>query len=223
MNYTGSQGKELHRQIGISFKNNNSFSYDNGYDSYLFDLSASDFYWKFANTTEKYVIAGVQNIAEDLEVPLEIIVANDDEISIEIDELSFDSNAIFLIDKLEDISYKLKENKAIIKLAKGTYTDRFFIAFKERTVLSTEENSILNNMVMYYNKNLEEINIDLKNNLAIEEVSLYSILGQEIKQWKFNANSSKKVTLPIGKLSKAIYIVKVKTTTGEVSKKMLID
>ena len=223
MNYTGSQGKELHRQIGISFKNNNSFSYDNGYDSYLFDLSASDFYWKFANTTEKYVIAGVQNIAEDLEVPLEIIVANDDEISIEIDELSFDSNAIFLIDKLEDISYKLKENKAIIKLAKGTYTDRFFIAFKERTVLSTEENSILNNMVMYYNKNLEEINIDLKNNLAIEEVSLYSILGQEIKQWEFNANSSKKVTLPIGKLSKAIYIVKVKTTTGEVSKKMLID
>lgn len=52
MNYTGQTGTELHRQIGISFKYNNSFKYDKGYDSFTFDVNNTDFYWKFSDNNE---------------------------------------------------------------------------------------------------------------------------------------------------------------------------
>ena len=36
-------GKTYHRQIGVSFQENNSFAYDNGYDSEMFDTREDRF------------------------------------------------------------------------------------------------------------------------------------------------------------------------------------
>ena len=223
MNYTGNEGIKLHRQIGISFKVNNSFKYDSGYDSYTFDLSSTDFYWKFSENDEKYAITGVQTITEDLEVPLEIIVATDDTISIEIDELNFDYTELYILDKLENKYYNIKEGKAEIALIKGEYKDRFFLTFKESVVLSTEDNIILNNVSLYYDKNSKEINVNLKDNLEIESVRLYSILGQEIKTWEFISDKINDKKLKVNNLSTAVYLIKIKTNRGDVSKKILIN
>ncbi|AQS93534.1 hypothetical protein BXQ17_05280 [Polaribacter sp. BM10] len=221
MNYTGQTGTELHRQIGISFKYNNSFKYDKGYDSFTFDVNNTDFYWKFSDNNEKYAITGIQNITEDLEVPLEIIMGQDDEISLEIDEINFDNSDLYILDKLENKTYNLKEGKVKFNLPKGEYTDRFFLAFKESVVLSTEDNILTNDFNIFYNKTDKNINIELLNGLEMSKVNLYSILGQEINTWSLN-NENKK-TLDVKNLSKAIYIIKIKTNRGDVSKKILIN
>ena len=124
----------FYRQIGISFNANNSFNYDKGYDSFTFDVNNTDFYWKFSDNSEKYAITGIQNITEDLEVPLEIIIGQDDEISLEIDEINFDNSDLYILDKLENKTYNLKEGKVKFNSPKGEYTDRFFLAFKESVV-----------------------------------------------------------------------------------------
>ena len=221
MNYTGQTGTELHRQIGISFKYNNSFKYDKGYDSFTFDVNNTDFYWKFSDNSEKYAITGIQNITEDLEVPLEIIIGQDDEISLEIDEINFDNSNLYILDKLENKTYNLKEGKVKFNLPKGEYTDRFFLAFKESVVLSTEDNILTNDFSIFYNKTDKNINIELLNGLEMSKVNLYSILGQEINTWSLN-NENKKI-LDVKNLSKAIYIIKIKTNRGDVSKKILIN
>lgn len=221
MNYTGQTGTELHRQIGISFKYNNSFKYDKGYDSFTFDVNNTDFYWKFSDNNEKYAITGIQNITEDLEVPLEIIIGQDDEISLEIDEINFDNSDLYILDKLENKTYNLKEGKVKFNLPKGEYTDRFFLAFKESVVLSTEDNILTNDFNIFYNKTDKNINIEMLNGLEMSKVNLYSILGQEINTWSLN-NENKK-TLDVKNLSKAIYIIKIKTNRGDVSKKILIN
>ncbi|WP_340933312.1 MBG domain-containing protein [Polaribacter marinaquae] len=221
MNYTGQTGTELHRQIGISFKYNNSFKYDKGYDSFTFDVNNTDFYWKFSDNNEKYAITGIQNITEDLEVPLEIIIGQDDEISLEIDEINFDNSDLYILDKLENKTYNLKEGKVKFNLPKGEYTDRFFLAFKESVVLSTEDNILTNDFNIFYNKTDKNINIELLNGLEMSKVNLYSILGQEINTWSLN-NENKKI-LDVNNLSKAIYIIKIKTNRGDVSKKILIN
>lgn len=223
MNYTSNEGSELHRQIGISFKVNNSFKYDSGYDSYTFDLSSTDFYWKFSENDEKYAITGIQSITEDLEVPLEIVVAADDTISIEIDELNFDNTELYILDKLENKYYNIKEGKAEIALIKGEHKDRFFLVFKENKVLGTEDEAILNSVTIFYSKINKEINIDLGDALEIKEASLFSILGQEIYNWQFDSDKVNNKKLKVKNLSKAIYIVKIKTDSGDVSKKILID
>lgn len=223
MDYTGNENQKLHRQIGISFKNNNSFDYDTGYDSYLFDLSATDFYWKFPKINQKFAIAGIQNISEDLEIPLEIVVAKDDDVTISIDEISFNNQDIFILDKLENKYYNLIEKNATISLPKGEHKERFFIVFKQAEVLSTEENEILNNLSIYYNKNNEQLNIQIAKNLEVKKVSLYNILGQEVKNWNTNLEQTNKLKLTVKNLSKAVYIVKIKTNRGDVSKKILMN
>ncbi|WP_299669013.1 MBG domain-containing protein [uncultured Polaribacter sp.] len=223
MNYTGMEGNELHRQIGISFKSNNSFNYEAGYDSYLFDLSSTDFYWKFPNMDEKYAIAGIQNISEDLEIPLEIIVAEEDEISIEIDEISFKNSNIFILDKVENKYYNLKEEKAKILLNKGEYKDRFFLTFKQTTVLGTANDVVSNNIGVFYNKENKEIDINITDNLIVDKVEMYSILGQQINAWKFDKNQKEHLKIKVSNLSKAVYIVKINTDKGVISKKILIE
>lgn len=221
MDYTDAQNNKLHRQIGISFKDSNSFKYDLGYDSYLFDLSATDFYWKLPEIEEKLAIVGVQNISEDLEIPLEIIVAKNDIINIGIDEENLSEENIFITDKLESISYKLTGGVASINLPIGTYKDRFFLTFKETKTLSIND-ELSANLTIYYNKNNKEININLNEKLLVNKVELYTILGQKINSWKFLKNESNYKTLQVNNLSKAVYIVKIKTDKGDVSKKILI-
>ncbi|WP_299014043.1 proprotein convertase P-domain-containing protein [uncultured Polaribacter sp.] len=223
MDYTDYEDNLLHRQIGISFRYNNSFTYDKGYDSYLFDLSSTDFYWKFPEVDEKFAIAGVQNITNDLEIPLEIVVAKDSEVSILIDEINFDAKEIYILDKLESKYYNLLDNNVKLNLLEGTHKDRFFIVFEKGKILSTEENNILNDLSIFYNKNSKNLNINTINNLEIKTVSLYNILGQEVKSWTLKDPQTKQHKLKVENLSKAIYLVKLKTNSGDVSKKILIQ
>ena len=40
----------------------------------MFDLQPTDMFWKFTLDDTKYVIAGVQEISDDLEIPLGITI-----------------------------------------------------------------------------------------------------------------------------------------------------
>ena len=65
MDFINNEGTSIHRQIGISFNPNNSFAFDKGYDSEIYDIGVTDFYWKLPNDDLKYVIVGVQDISPD--------------------------------------------------------------------------------------------------------------------------------------------------------------
>ena len=77
---------ELHRQIGISFIEGNTFQYEKGYDSPAFDLGDTDIYWDFDEIDSNLIIAGVGALSTDLQVPLGIQVDTDAPIYLMIDE-----------------------------------------------------------------------------------------------------------------------------------------
>ena len=221
MNYKSTDNKDMHRQIGISFHPNNTFDFETGYDSYLFDLSSSDFYWKFPNYDAKYVIAGVEEINTNLQVPVEIILAKDDEISIEIDEWNLENQNVYLFDKQTNQYYSLHDDKATINLEKGEYRERFFITFSNEQTLGVNEGILSKNILVFYNKRTKEINVKLNNALKIKEVKLYNILGQKVKQWKFNKNQLSEQKLKINAQTKSVYICKIITDKGKISKKII--
>ncbi|ARV14637.1 CUB domain-containing protein [Polaribacter sp. SA4-12] len=224
MNFTNSEDKKMHRQIGISFNSNNSFDYDNGYDSQTFDLSSTDIYWKFPNYDYKYIITGVQEISLNLSVPLEIVLEKDNEISIEIDESNINNQRIYLFDKLENKFYPLHDEKAIIDLEKGEYGGRFFITFtdKQQYVLGIDDNILSTNLSLFYDNLDKEINIKLNDDITISKIELYSILGQKINSWKILKNNEKQIKLKINSISKSVYICKITTNKGKISKKIII-
>ncbi|MCL7765514.1 hypothetical protein MPF19_19020, partial [Polaribacter sp. Z014] len=132
----------IHHQIGISFLESNSFAFDKGYDSEIYEAGKTDMYWKFPNTNKKYVIAGVQEISDNLEVPLEITMGSSGTIDVMADEIKNVSNTLFITDKLTGTSYHITDGKITLTLEKGTYTDRFVLAFKEATVLGLDEDTL---------------------------------------------------------------------------------
>ena len=222
MNYSGSQNIRRHRQIGVSFNSNHSFEYEKGYDSHIFDLSSTDMYWKFPNNDDKYVITGVQEISQTLKIPLQVVLEKEEEISIEIDELNIRNKRVYLFDQLENEFYPLHEEKATINLEKGEYRDRFFITFtdKQEYVLEIDDTILSSNLSIFYDTAAKEINIKLNDDTTISKIELYSILGQKINSWKISNNNEEK--LKLNSISKSVYICKITTNKGKISKKIIV-
>ena len=216
------EGKSFHRQIGVSFSPGNSFAFDKGYDSRINDINDTDFYWKFPNNNEKYVISGVQSVSQDLEIPLEIVIGNSGSISISLDQITNVNNNVFIIDKLTSTSYNIKDKKANIKLEKGTYTNRFVLAFKPSKSLNIDE--ILNDFTYIYTDNLNKLLvIRKKESINIKNVELHSILGKKVKSWAIRKQQEKFMLKIKRQLPSGFYIVKLETDKGNISKKIVIE
>ena len=221
MNYVNSNNRNLHRQIGISFNKNNSFGHEKGYDSYMYDVSETDIYWKFPNNDGKYVIAGVGEITRDLEIPLEIIVNKPQVINLEIDETNIVRQEIYLTDKLTNTQYLLTKEQALFNLEPGEYKDRFYLTFTKNRVLSTEDNILNENISIFYDSKNKEVNINKLEKMQLQKVEMYSILGQKVNSWKILEEQKTNIKLYTNKPT-GVYIVKVFSEEGETSKKILI-
>ncbi|WP_343328721.1 T9SS type A sorting domain-containing protein [Polaribacter staleyi] len=220
MNYINDDNLPLHRQLLISFKNNNSFDFDKGYDTEIYDVGTTDIYWKFPNNDKKYVITGVQSISDELEIPLELITSKDGQVTIGIDESNAIESDVYLKDKLTNTSYSLNSKNIDLTLAKGTYTDRFVLAFSKTTTLSVDDTLLENKVTAYVDNNAKEIIINNNSNLELKKVALFNLLGQKIVEWN---NIKTESRLKINNLSKAIYIVNIATEKGMVSKKIILE
>ncbi|MCG1036972.1 LamG-like jellyroll fold domain-containing protein [Polaribacter sargassicola] len=213
----------LHRQIGISFKANNSFEFDKGYDSEIFDIGTTDMYWKFTNDEKKYVIAGVQEISTELEVPLAIVMDYSGEISLMIDELQNVSKDIFIVDKLTNTFYNIKESMVTLNLDAGAYTDRFVLAFKEESSLNVDDDILESNIYVFLDNTTKEIVINNTSNLELKKVQLFNLLGQKVDQWSDLNLDIKENRLKTRNLVNTVYIIKIETDKGKVSKKILVE
>ncbi len=226
MDYLNANNTTLHRQLGVSFKATNTFAFDKGYDSEIFDINPTDVYWKFDNNNSKYVIAGVQSISDDLEIPLEIVIAKDQStVVFGIDEIQQISNEVYILDKLTGHTHQITHNSAAIVLDAGVYSDRFAVTFKAQAALSTTQTEAVNNSLQVYYNTIDAIELVNKDNLSIHEVSLYSLDGQEVKKWKVTENNTQtNSSYKVSNLASGIYFVKVYTKDKQtISKKLLID
>lgn len=215
------QNSPVHRQLGINFKSGNTFDYESGFDSQFFDLQPTDMYWDFENIDSNLIIAGVGEITTDLQVPLGFDIQSDDPISVMIDEMeNMNGYKVYLGDLVSGLLYDL-ENPVQLNLPKGSYTDRFILMFGGEA-LSTDGIPFLADFAVFMNNTTDQIMIRNNNNSFIEKVELFNILGQPIKAWTNLDNSNTIQQLDV-LAPAAIYIVKVTTDKGEITKKIFID
>jgi len=222
INYTNKENRRLHQQIGVTFDKNNSFAYEPGYDAVAVNDGETRAAWKFDGDDRRFVITGVSEITENLEVPLEIKVGegnNNIPLSINIDEWQNIDREVYLLDKLTYQTQPLDKGMAYLNLASGTYTDRFAIAFKSHKTLSSE--AIESNSITVHSTS-KHIEINNFGNSIIKAVELYNISGQKMNEWK-NIKNKRQQLLEINNLPKQVYIVKLITNKGSLSKKFMIE
>jgi len=218
--YQDPDGKDIHRQIGVNFKEGNSKANEKGYDSYMFDLQATDIYFKFDGDATKYAIAGLGAFDKTVQIPLGIDMATAGNVNFMIDTGAKINGTVFIRDLQARRFYNISNGVITLHLDAGTYQNRFFITFGNETTLGVDE-FLKNNVVLYFDNATSEVVIR-KNNLTIENVTLFNVLGQKAHYWK-SIEDSDEIRLPIKAVSNGVYMVNLKTDKGILSKKIFIN
>jgi hypothetical protein len=211
----------LHRQLLLGFMNENATDgLDLGYDGYQIDTKANDMY--FLIDEFEYTIQGVGAFNTDKSYDLGVAVDVAGNVQFMIDEVEFlPANQIVYIHDKETSSYYDITNKSVeINLAAGTYNNRFALTFKTEMSLSIKESEVSESIVLIYNNKLKnQLNITKNQEVTINEVSVYNIIGQLMSNVKEVANLNT-IEVPFN-VQKGVYIVKINTDKGTISKKVL--
>ena len=221
--YKNNEDLMLHQQIAISFQESNSFGYDKGYDSEAFVTGETGIYWKFTDDERKYVITGVQEMSEDLEVPLEIKMGYSGQVTLMVDHIQNVSREIYIIDKLTGNSYNAKDGRIEIDLEKGMCAKRFFLAFKETEVLSLAKDLLLKETIIYADNKNKDIVISKNQAITILKVDMFNILGKKVNFWKIKEQQNSYQLDLTKQIPTGIYIVQLNTNKGTMNKKVLIE
>jgi len=222
LGYTGCTN--MHRQLLLGFMNQYADdNYNPGYDGEILDPQPNDIYFPLGNIN--LIIQGVGYFNNTNIYPLTVISNQTGLVKFMIDNLeNFDPNQpIYIHDNLTDSYYDIRTNLLEITIPAGVIASRFSLRFYNPT-LSTDLNTIDDQLTVYYDNETQEIKINNSlNNEIINEVSLFSILGQKIETWKIVNQNQQQITIKTKGLSKGIYIVQANSIDSKhFSKKIII-
>lgn len=216
------EGNYIHSQVGISFSEGKTFDFEVGFDSKKAIIKDSDIYFQLHDNADKLVIAGVQEISEDLKIPVTLKIATTEAVFIMLDEKRNIREAIFLYDSIEDVYHDMSE-PVTLHLPENTYSDRFYLAFKKGT-LSNADHFLETSFIFYSKYSKNEFVLENINNKLLTNVSLYTLLGHKILSvTDKNQLKEKGIFLKCNTISKGMYLLKITTTEGTISKKVLIE
>ena len=212
-----------HRQLLLGFMNEKATSkMDYGYDSYILDDFPNDMY--FLSGENQLVIQGEGFFDVNANYPIGVKTAVEGIISFTIDALeNFNpEQLIFIYDNFTDTYHNIRSTRYEVNLPIGTYDTRFSLRFKDKT-LRVNQHAISEAIQILYIQNGNSLEIKNKSiDLTVEKVTLYNILGQSISTCEIENQDQQNIQIPIKSISSGVYIAKLKTSEGEISKKVVV-
>jgi len=213
---------KYHRQVLLGFMNEKASSeMDYGYDGYNLDDFPNDMY--LLNGENQLVIEGEGFFDDNASYPIGVKTSVEGNISFVLDSLeNFNTEQnIFIYDKLTDSYHNIRNEKFEVNMPVGESNTRFSLRFKDNT-LKVEPNSINTiSIVHILNTNMLAIN-NKSLDITVDKVTLYNILGQSISTWKIENQEQQNIQIPTKNISSGVYIAKLKTSEGEISKKVVV-
>ena len=209
-----------HRQIAIGLANTATNGFDLGYDAYLADINNEDMYWVF--NEGKFVIQGVNNFNVTQEFPLGVVVNQSGIITIKIDSLeNIDTNTtIYIKDSITNETFDLSASNFTAFLDPGTYEERFSLVFQslDSNLLNVNDNQLSDDLI-FYSSNDAELMVRLSDSIEVINGLLLNYLGQKVLTLDINSSTA---NIPLN-VNAGIYIVKLNTSMGILSKKIIVD
>ncbi len=212
-----------HRQILLGFMDNLATAgIDKGYDAANIDTQTNDMYFMKGNVKMNILGEGFYN--EDAIFPLGVKTNQAGTVEFLVDGLeNFPSNQrIFIYDNLTESFHNISSNRFEIFLPAGTVNDRFSLRFTDGTQLSASDLTIQNGIKI---TSLRDNVIAIQNNLTtaeVQNVTLINMLGQLVASWQTKEMDQKNIQLAAEHLAAGAYIIKVKTTNGDLTRKIVL-
>jgi hypothetical protein len=219
---------DYHRQVLLGFMNEKATSeMDYGYDGLSLDDFPNDMY--LLNGENQLVIQGEGSFNPDNSYPIGVKTNVAGKISFTIDALeNFDpQQKVYIYDNETKTYNEIQNNPFEVEVPVGVNDTRFSLRFKDKTLidktLSVDENTKTSDIKIAHIQNENRLQINnYVSDVTVEKVTLFNILGQSIETWNVANKEQQNIQLPIKKRSAGMYVVKLKTTSGELSKKIII-
>ncbi|WP_367757574.1 LamG-like jellyroll fold domain-containing protein [Flavobacterium sp. WC2430] len=217
-----------HRQTLLGFMDEKAtIEMDYGYDGLNFDEYPNDMY--FMCGENQLVIQGVGSFDKNSSYPIGVKSDTEGKVVFMIDSLeNFDKNQnIFIYDNSNNTYHDIKNKNFEVMIPIGEYNDRFSLRFTDKTLSTNNSNNNIDlevdsiNIIHFPKRNSIEI-YNNSDHTIIKKVTLYNVSGQSIINWDIENQNRQNIQLPVKKISSGIYIVKIKTSDGEISKKIIV-
>ncbi|WP_281297683.1 G8 domain-containing protein [Flavobacterium limnophilum] len=224
LNMTNTKG--AFKQTLVGYVTNATNDYDGRFDGVSFDGNEFvDFY--SINQDKNLTIQGrALPFDENDQVPLGYRTTISGTFSINIGQVDgvLANQSVFLEDKLTNTVFNLKNGNYTFETEAGTFDNRFVLKYKPSDkTLSVDEMDASDGIVVLYSNNHKTLII--RNNVedaVVNSVTLFNMSGQKISCWDIKEGEQANIQIPMNNINSEIYIVKVKTTKGETSKKIVI-
>ena len=213
----------FHRQLLIGFMDELATEeIDLGYDAIHIDNQPNDMY--FLHNGVKLIIQGESYFDVSKTYPLGVKTQAAGTVQFTLDgtENVAEDTDIFIHDKSTGLYHSIKNEHFSIDLPQGEIHNRFELTFNNGT-LSTGDYDLDNEIAVAFT-NAQNL-LTIKNNLTdvtVETVSIFTILGQTLATWNVENETQTNISLPVSQASTGTYIVRVQTTAGTISKKIII-
>ncbi|WP_179352958.1 GEVED domain-containing protein [Winogradskyella vidalii] len=206
------------RQLLLTVDENATSGIDWGFDGELNEDNIEDMFWKIED--ESYLIQGVDAILNTTILPLSVKTSQGGIIEISIDTLENVPTDRDIYLKDNDSYHNLRAGNYLATVDPGVINNRFEIVFETPEALSINENTLENDLLMYYDDNLKTFVISNNGNRFIKNIRIYSVLGQNINTLKVDSDISR-IVQPVN-LQTGIYLFEVETRNTKTTKKILI-
>ena len=213
------------RDVDIYYIDGATTGFDNGYDSSIFGGVSNEFTiytHAVANGTGRSL--GIQSLPnndfENMVIPVGIHAASGEEITISASSVNLPVGInVYLEDKNDNSYILLGDNTSFVTTLAEDLDGigRFYLHTKTQ-VLSVDDVD-MNNISMYKSNANNLRIVGIQNGTA--KVNIYNILGKQVLQTSFTSNGAKDITLP--NVSAGIYLVQLKTATGQLNQKITLD
>ncbi|GAA0872202.1 T9SS sorting signal type C domain-containing protein [Gangjinia marincola] len=200
------------RRIASSFHNEATIGYDKSMDAKNFDKELrSDAGWNIDN--EKFVI-NMLPFNEDAIISLLIETEDNTEIDFSVNKFeNFETENIFIYDKLTGIYHDVKNDIFTIILDEGVYTDRFKLTFKDNSGVLAINEELADSFSIYQNNAAQLLEIKNPNTLDISLIEVYDIAGKKVIT-KSGTGAVRDIQISTVNLSQSTYIVRINTVNN---------
>jgi hypothetical protein len=223
LNLTNAKG--AFKQTLVGYLTDATNDYDDRFDGESFDGNEFIDFYSLNQEINLTIQGRALPFDENDEVPLGYKTTINGAFTINIAQVDglLTNQAVFIEDKLTNTVFDLKTGNYPFNTAAGTFNERFVLKYTNK-ILSVDQTDKVDGILAFYSNNYKTLII--KNNLAdatVNSVALFNLLGQKIENWDVSDSEQTNLQIPIKNISSGIYIVKVKTTKGESSKKIIVN
>jgi hypothetical protein len=214
----------FHRQLLLGFMDEFATAdFDPGYDAVQIDNQPNDMYFQLGSL--RLVIQGVGAFDANAIFPLEIKTAISGTISFTLDATeNFNAEQpIYIHDATTNEYHNLRDGAYFVAMPIGVNDDRFSLRFTKPLFLSTNNPQYTDRIIIRYANKEQVVNVRKQSALsAINSVEVYDVQGQRLNSWIVQDQLQEQ--FPIRQtLSNGTYIIKVQSSEGDVSKKIMVD